>query len=140
MDFAKIRLYREIMRLIHASLLFLAFFILTSCQTAGDVQSGRQALLRDDYEEALARFAAAADRDPSYFYRSGPFHESIWTYVGRSQYKTGRFAEARISLERALSLDKDDYLAHIYLGLTLARSGDRAAGLKEIDEIGRAHV
>jgi tetratricopeptide (TPR) repeat protein len=105
-----------------------------SCQAATQVQSGRQALLLDRHEEALARFQTAAESDPGYFYRSGPFHESIWTYVGRSQYSTARLPEARRSLERALSLDKDDYLAHIYLGLTLARTGNRAAGLKEIED------
>lgn len=107
--------------------------LLASCQTAGQVVAGRQALLLDRHEEALGRFQAAAESDPGYYYRSGPFHENIWTYVGRSQYNTGRLPEARRSLERALSLDKDDYLARIYLGLTLARSGDRAAGLKEIE-------
>jgi tetratricopeptide (TPR) repeat protein len=111
----------------------LTMLLLAACQTAGQVTTGRQALLLDNYEEALSRFQAAADADPSYFYRSGPFHETIWTYVGRTQYHTGRFAEARRSLERALSLDKDDYLAHIYLGLTLVRTGDRSAGLREID-------
>lgn len=104
-----------------------------ACQGATQMQSARQALLRDDYDDALARFQALSEKDPEYFYRSGPFRENIWTYVGRTQYTTGRLPEARRSLERSLSLDKDDYLAHIYLGLTLTRLGDRANGLKEIE-------
>jgi len=102
------------------------------CQTATQVQDARQALLADNYEEALGRFQQAADKDPQYYYASGPFTEGIWTYVGRTQYATGKLPEARRSLERALSIKKDDYVAHIYLGLTLARSGDRDAGLKEL--------
>lgn len=104
----------------------------TGCQTATQVQDARQALLADNYEDALARFQQAAEKDPQYYYASGPFTEGIWTYVGRTQYATGKLPEARRSLERALSIKKDDYVAHIYLGLTLARSGDRAAGLKEL--------
>lgn len=84
-------------------------------------------------EAALIHFQQAAQSDPSYRMRSGPFQEGVWTYVGRAQYHTGRFPEARQSLERALSLDKDDYLARLYLGLTLARGGDRAKGLKEME-------
>mgnify|MGYP003694643011 CR=1 FL=1 len=57
------------------------------------------------------------------------FREGIWTYVGRSQYALGRYNEARQSLERALAKDRDDNLARLYLGLTLARSGDTARGL-----------
>jgi tetratricopeptide (TPR) repeat protein len=113
--------------------LVLLLFVCAACQGATQMQSARQALLRDNYDEALARFQALSEKDPEYFYRSGPFRENIWTYVGRTQYTTGRLTEARPSLERALSLDKDDYLAHIYLGLTLTRLGDRANGLKEIE-------
>lgn len=111
----------------------MALLACAACQTAGQMQSGRQALLLGKNEEALAYFETVAKNDPNYFYRSGPFHESVWTYVGRSQYNTGKLGEARRSLEQALALDKDDYVAHIYLGLTLARSGDRRAGLQEIE-------
>jgi tetratricopeptide (TPR) repeat protein len=105
---------------------------LTACGVAGQVLSGRQALLVNKNEEALGRFQAAAESDPGYVMRSGPFREGIWTYVGRAQYSVGKFTEARRSLGRAVSLDSDDYLARIYLGLTLARSGDRSGGLHEI--------
>ena len=111
----------------------LSVLLFAGCQAASQMQSGRQALLRDNYQEALSRFEAVAANDPKYFYRSGPFRENVWTYIGRSQYTTGQLAEARRSLERALSLDRDDYLARIYLGLTLAQTGDRASGLKEIE-------
>ena len=95
-------------------------------------------------------FLKRSSTDPNYVYRSVYFHEGIWTYVGRTQYATKRYAEARQSLERALSLDRDDLLARLYLGLTLVRSGDGAMGTKEIlagmkgiydwiDYINRAH-
>jgi tetratricopeptide (TPR) repeat protein len=100
--------------------------------TAGLVQSGRRALLVNDPELALPYFLQAAQADPNYVYHSVYFREGIWTYVGRAQYATKRYAEARQSLERALSLDPNDHLARLYLGLTLVRTGDRARGIKEI--------
>jgi tetratricopeptide (TPR) repeat protein len=109
--------------------------LLASCaafNTGTQVQSGRRALLVNDPERALPYFLEAAQADPNYVYRSVYFHEGIWTYVGRTQYATKRYAEARQSLERALALDTDDLLARLYFGLTLARSGDDARGGKEI--------
>ena len=102
--------------------------------TGTQVQSGRRALLVNDPERALPYFLEAAQSDPNYVYRSVYFHEGIWTYVGRTQYATKRYAEARQSLERALSLDTTDLLARLYFGLTLARSGDGVMGTKEILE------
>ena len=109
--------------------------LLASCTaftTGTQVQSGRRALLVNDPEGALPYFLEAAQNDPNYVYHSVYFHEGIWTYVGRTQYATKRYAEARQSLERALSLDRDDLLARLYLGLTLARSDEGARGAKEI--------
>jgi tetratricopeptide (TPR) repeat protein len=113
----------------------LAMF-LTGCAAfavGGQFQSGRRALLVNDPETALAYFRAVADQDPNYVYHSVHFREGIWTYVGRTQYETKRYAEARPSLERALAQDRDDNLARLYLGLTLARSGESSRGIKEIE-------
>jgi len=109
--------------------------LLTGCvayQTAGQVQSGRQALLINRPEDALAYFQQAALSSPNYIYISGTYQEGVWTYVGRAQYAMGKFPDARQSFERALSVYQDDYLARIYLGLTLARGGDQSRGLKEL--------
>jgi len=109
--------------------------ILTGCaayQAAGQVQSGRQALLINKPEEALGYFQQVGQSNPNYIFQSGLYREGIWTYVGRSQYILGRLPEARQSLEKALSVYPDDYLARIYLGLTLVRSGEDSRGLKEL--------
>jgi tetratricopeptide (TPR) repeat protein len=111
-------------------------FLLAGCvayQVAGQVQSGRQALLINDNETALAYFQQAAQTNPDYIFQSGLYRETIWTYIGRSQYNLGRLNEARQSLEKALALYPYDNLARIYLGLTLLRSGEDARGLKELD-------
>jgi tetratricopeptide (TPR) repeat protein len=105
----------------------------TSFQMAGDVQSGRQALLINKPDTALAYFQKAAQTEPNYIFESALYREGVQTYVGRTLYTLGRYQEARQSLEKALSIYRDDYLAHIYLGLTLARTGDRERGLGEIE-------
>ena len=87
--------------------------ILTGCaayQAAGQVQSGRQALLINKPEDALGYFQQVAQSNPNYIFQSGTYREGIWTYVGRSQYILGRLPEARQSLEKALSVYPDDYL------------------------------
>ena len=53
--------------------------------------------------------------------------------MGRSEYAIGRFPQARQNLERALAANKDEDVARLYLGLTLARSGDQQRGLREIE-------
>ena len=114
--------------------LFLIGF-LTGCaayQIAGQVESGRRALLVNDPEAAIPHLLEASKNNPNYVYISDLFRESVWTYLGRSQYETKRYAEARQSLERALALDKDDLLARLYFGLTLTRLGDTTNGVKEI--------
>lgn len=111
-------------------------FVLSGCaayQAAGQVQSGRQALLINKPEDALAYFQQVAQTNPNYIFQSETYREGIWTYIGRAQYSLGRLPEARQSLEKALSVYPDDYLARIYLGLTLLRSGEDASGLKELD-------
>ena len=117
--------------------LFSLFVFLAGCtslQTGGEVQSGRQALLEGRNEAALGYFYSAAQMDPNFVYTTGSSpRQGVWSYVGRSEYLTGRFPQARQTLERALSANQQEDIARLYLGLTLAREGDRQRGLKEIE-------
>jgi tetratricopeptide (TPR) repeat protein len=113
--------------------LFMVF--LFGCEffdAGGLVRSGRQALLKKDFEKALELFVQAAQKNPKYRFESMYFSEGIWTYVGRTQYATGRLSEARQSLERALDMDSEDHLARLFWGLTLLRDGHRARGIQEL--------
>ena len=106
----------------------------TSVNVGGEVQSGRQALLESKNETALGYFYGAAQRDPNYVYATGSSpKQGVWSYVGRSEYLTGRIPQARQTLERALAANREEDIARLYLGLTLAREGDRQRGLKEIE-------
>lgn len=107
---------------------------MSGCATVGaDIQAGRRDLLYGDPERALVYFERAAAKDPDYRYYSA-LPEGVLTYVGRAYYAAGRLPEARRVLEKAVSRYQDDNLAKLYLGLTLARQGDRPAGLKYLED------
>ena len=113
-----------------SSLLLFSLFVFlvgcTSVNVGGEVQSGRQALLESKNETALGYFYGAAQRDPNYVYATGSSpKQGVWSYVGRSEYLTGRLPQARQTLERALASNREEDIARLYLGLTLAREGDR---------------
>jgi tetratricopeptide (TPR) repeat protein len=112
-----------------------ALLYLSGCagfQVAGNVQAGRNALQTGRPNDAVGYLMRAADVDPTYkiSYR---VPQGVLAYLGRAYYETGRDGEARNSLEKAVSLNKDDSLARLYLGLTLLRTGDRDRGRKEIE-------
>jgi tetratricopeptide (TPR) repeat protein len=104
----------------------------TSLQVGSDVAAGRRAMLSGNNEIALAYFQSAASKDPGYKYGTA-YQQSIWSYVGRTEYAVGRLPQARETLEKALGANRDEDITRLYLGLTLARSGDRQRGLKEIE-------
>src|SRR5207247_11136402 len=66
-------------------------------------------------------FERVALGDPNHVSCAGPLQESIWTYLGRAQYHSGKLAEAKGSLEKALSRSNEDQMARLYLGLTSLR-------------------
>ena len=112
------------------------FVILSGCvgsQAAKEVQLGRNALQTGNPQAAVGYLRNAAVLDPNY---KTPYsiRESVWTYLGRAYYEVGNFPEARRALEKALSDNKDDPLARLYLGLTLLRSGDQQEGRRETEE------
>ncbi len=102
-----------------------------SFQAGTDVEAGRNAYLVGNNAVALGYFEKAADLDPNYVYGTA-LRQNIWSYVGRSEYSASKLPQAQNSLEKALSLNKEEDMARLYLGLTLVRSGNRPEGLKEI--------
>jgi hypothetical protein len=106
----------------------------TTMQVGTPFQAGRRALIGGDDEAALGFFQTVAERDPNFVFTTGSSpRQSIWSYVGRAQYLTDQFPQARQSLERAISGDREENIARLYLGLTLIQLGERQAGLKEIE-------
>jgi tetratricopeptide (TPR) repeat protein len=98
--------------------------IIAGCATlesGGEFASGRRALMSGDSAVALTYFEPIAKRDPNYVAPFTSFRESIWTYLGRAQYQSGKLSEAKASLERARSQIPGDLVAKLYLGLTNLR-------------------
>ena len=69
--------------------------------------------------------------DPNYMYGT-ELREGVASFLGRTQYLTGDYAQARQTLEKALSRHRSDNLARLYLGLTLYRLGDQKTALTNI--------
>ena len=119
------------------SVLFALCTFLSACTTmqiGSAFQAGRRALIAGDDEAALASFQTVAESNPNFVFTTGSSpRQSIWSFVGRAQYLTDQFPQARQSLERALSGDREENIARLYLGLTLIQEGDRQRGLKEIE-------
>lgn len=99
--------------------------LLTSACAGVELQrqfaTGRQAFLSGEPDNALSYFERVAVSDPAFVTDSVLPPRSIWTYVGRAHYNSGRFGEAGQAFEKALSYLNDDHIARLYLGLTLAR-------------------
>jgi tetratricopeptide (TPR) repeat protein len=118
------------------SLAVLALVILLSgcatIQTAGQIEAGRQALFVGNNQTALGYFQEATQTDPNAVY-GATLRLGIFTLLGQAQYLTGNYAQARQSLQKALSMHPGDHVARLYLGLTQARLGDRQEGLKNIE-------
>jgi len=110
-----------------------ALLLIAACSTVslqGDFAAGRQAFLRGDSAGAATYFGRVAQADPLYKSETVVVRESIWTYLGRAQYNSGRLSEARENFERALSYLNDDHLARLYLGLVLLRAPVNAPAAK----------
>ena len=124
------------MRRIHfLAWLFLVIWLsaCASFQGASDIAHGRQALIEGNNQAALGYFQAAEQADPAYVYGSD-LREGTSSYLGRAQYLTGNYAQARSTLEKALAQNQSDNIARLYLGLTEARQGETQKASQNIDE------
>ncbi|HET9686485.1 MAG TPA: hypothetical protein VFP79_04825 [Pseudolabrys sp.] len=108
--------------------------LLSACavvNTAGDIAQGRQAMLEGKYQLALDYFWAGDQLDPHYMF-GAELREGVLSFLGRAQYLTGNYAQARQTLEKDLSHHRSDNVARLYLGLTLYRLGDQKGALTNI--------
>jgi tetratricopeptide (TPR) repeat protein len=132
----KLPIKKEIaMKVIHFLALFSLSILLCACAAAtggGEVDAGRNALLAGNYKAAVSYFQQAEQADPGYMYGT-ELREGVASFLGRSQYLAGDYAQARQTLEKALARHKSDNLARLYLGLTLYRLGDQKAALANIE-------
>lgn len=112
-----------------------ALALVSSCanlQVAQQVQAGRAALQTGRPDDAVVYLTRAAEQNPDY---TIPYRipVSVLSYLGRGYYETGKDMEARITLEKALGRNKEDHLARLYLGLSLARSEGLGRGRMDLE-------
>jgi tetratricopeptide (TPR) repeat protein len=102
----------------------LALLLLGACTTLesqSEFSAGRQALLRGEPDHALSYFERVARGNPGFVSDSVQPRRSVWTYVGRAHYNASRYEAAGKAFETALSHLAEDYVARLYLALTLLR-------------------
>lgn len=93
----------------------------------GHYNAGREALIKPravGADQAISHLEDVAKRDPLY--------EDTLTLLGRAYYKKARYEEAALILQRALTLNKDDEIAWIVLGLTQLRLQQNEKGLESL--------
>jgi tetratricopeptide (TPR) repeat protein len=125
------------MKAIHSLVALSLSVLLSACaggtfQTAGQYESGKQALYAGNYQTALAYFQQAAQANPNAVY-GATLRLGIMTYLGQAQYLNGNYAQARLTLRKELSQHPSDHVAMLYLGLTEARLGNRQAAVGYIE-------
>lgn len=101
-----------------------ALLLVNACsglQSQSEFLAGRQALLKGEPDNALSYFERVAQREPTFVTDSVEPRRSVWTYVGRAQYNSGKYREASAAFAKALSHLGEDHVARLYLGLTLLR-------------------
>ena len=93
----------------------------------GHYQAGREALIKPraiGADQAISYLEEVVKRDPLY--------EDTLTLLGRAYYKKERYGDARLILQRALAINKEDEIAWIVLGLAQLRLGDSERGLESL--------
>ena len=115
------------------AIFFSVLLFISGCSSvSSEVQAGRNALQTGHPNDAVGYLTQAAAVDPNYKipYR---VRVSVLAYLGRAYLETGKATEARQTLERAVKLDNDDPLAHLYLGIAMLKTGEVERGRKEIE-------
>ncbi len=79
---------------------------------------------RGDFNRAITNLEYVVRRDPLY--------EDSLTLLGRAYYRSKRYMDAFQILKRALTVNREDEIAWITMGLTQLRLGDDRRGLESI--------
>jgi tetratricopeptide (TPR) repeat protein len=116
------------------SFLFFACLALSSCSNTlprfgfgGRYEEGRDQFLRGrggDMDKAVVALEYVVSQDPTY-------KESL-TYLGRAYYRKERYKDAYAILQRAVTVNKDNEIAWLALGVTELRLGQNDKGIETL--------
>jgi len=94
---------------------------------SGKYYQGWEELVRGrsgNVEKAISNLEAVVQENPTY-------RDSL-TLLGKAYYRKGRYEDARLILQRALAVNREDEIAWLVLGLAQIRVGDGPNGLESI--------
>jgi tetratricopeptide (TPR) repeat protein len=118
------RIYRIGLQFDKAKSEFARSIELKPVQTEAYYELGDIALKQDDFGQALVQFNKTLARYPQ--------HGGALEGAGEANFKLKRYEEAKQLLERAVSAAPDYPPCHYYLGLTLARLGEKDRSQEEL--------
>lgn len=113
-----------------AAVLLLCLAGCAGVEALDDLSAGRNYLMYNEPERALASFQKVAALEPRYVTNATAFRENISTYIGRAYYAMGQLPQARASFERSVTEHPDAILGYVYLGLVEMRQGEVQQGLQ----------
>lgn len=93
----------------------------------GRYQEGEDQILRGrtgNMDKAVAALESVVKEDPTY--------KDSLTLLARAYYQKGRYKDAYLIVQRALSLNAEDEIAWLILGLTQMRLGQGEKGLESL--------
>ncbi len=116
------------------SLLAISFLFVSACThviprfgIGGRYLEGKSEVTKSrggNIDKAILSLEAVVREDPTY--------QDSLTLLGRAYYKKGRYEDAKLILQRALVVNKEDEIAWIVLGLAQMGLGDDGRGLESI--------
>ena len=114
--------------------LVLGLFVVVGCSrpdyfvgTGGKYNAGKQEIIKRrgaNLDKAIINLETVARDDPTY--------KDSLTLLGRAYYRRARYDDAKLILQRALVVNKDDEIAWLTLGLAQLRLGENGRGLQSI--------
>jgi tetratricopeptide (TPR) repeat protein len=132
---SKMKILRDHLLLSRASVLVFAIsLMLPACSrpaflggigTSGKYLEAKEEITRrrgGNIDKAIVNLETVVRDDPTY-------RDSL-TLLGRAYYVRERYGDARMVLQRALAVDKDDEIAWLVLGVTQLRLGENGSGLQ----------
>ena len=112
----------------------LGLFVVLGCSrpdyfigVGGKYNAGKQEIVKRqgaNLDKAIVNLETVARDDPTY-------RDSL-TLLGRAYYRRARYGDAKLVLQRALVVNKDDEIAWLTLGLAQLRLGENGRGLQSI--------
>jgi len=109
-----------------------AILSVSGCSTLRFGQGGRYLEARDEISRPRGGDINKAIANLEGIVRENPTYQDSLTLLGRAYYKTGRYQDASLILQRALAVNKDDEIAWLVFGLTQLRLGEDQKGLETL--------